>query len=349
MSDGGNWRRRRRKLGDHFQEIRAAHDTDQAPRIHDRQTLDAAAFHETDHLLERRVPGHHDHLAGHHLFDLAAVRVDVFPGKAPRAEDELQPAGMMPLRAGLGPPQQVALGNDADDGAARVYDRQAADSVKQYQTRRFGNCRVRAHGHDLVSHDIARFHRPSPLVFPAHHNARTAADAKFVSIPREFTDDRGTRGSLIQVKDPRHPDDYTADGRPRRCAGSRLSSPAREAGLPKDHSSTLEPTVTTPDAAGFGFDRPFHAAIAHATAGLSPLALSQAGADWLQHLLLSPDKQTELLGKAMRKWQRLSAYCLRALVDPDCPACIDPLPQDRRFVDAAWERWPFNLCTRASC
>lgn len=113
--------------------------------------------------------------------------------------------------------------------------------------------------------------------------------------------------------------------------------------MPKDHSPTLEPTVATPDAAGFGFDRPFHSAIAHATAGLSPLALSQAGADWLQHLLLSPDKQTELLGKAMRKWLRLSAYCLRTLVDPDCPACIDPLPQDRRFVDAAWQRWPFNL------
>jgi hypothetical protein len=45
------------------------------------------------------------------------------------------------------------------------------------------------------------------------------------------------------------------------------------------------------------------------TSGLSPLALTQAHADWAQHLLLSPDKQIELVHKAARKWARFFFYC----------------------------------------
>lgn len=92
-----------------------------------------------------------------------------------------------------------------------------------------------------------------------------------------------------------------------------------------------------------GLDQPFHEVIARLSGGLSPLALSQAHADWVQHLLLSPDKQLELLRKAVEKWQRLLLYCGHACADLDCPTCIEPLPQDNRFDDPAWRRWPFNL------
>ncbi len=92
----------------------------------------------------------------------------------------------------------------------------------------------------------------------------------------------------------------------------------------------------------FGFDQPFHAAIARLSGGLSPLALGRAGTDWAQHLVLSPDKQFELVQKAAEKWERYLSYCARACIDSECPACIEPLPQDRRFADPAWQHWPFN-------
>ena len=92
----------------------------------------------------------------------------------------------------------------------------------------------------------------------------------------------------------------------------------------------------------FSFDRPLHAATARLTAGISPAALMQAYTDWAQHLLLSPDKQAELVEKAVRKWSRHVEYCLRACADPSCEACIEPLPQDKRFVGDAWQKQPFT-------
>ncbi|MFZ5609607.1 MAG: PHA/PHB synthase family protein [Pseudomonadota bacterium] len=89
-------------------------------------------------------------------------------------------------------------------------------------------------------------------------------------------------------------------------------------------------------------DVALHAALAHWTAGLSPVALAQAFMDWAAHLLLSPDKQVELLDKAQRKWARYWDFCLRACADPQCAACIAPLPQDKRFRGEQWQHWPFR-------
>jgi polyhydroxyalkanoate synthase len=60
-------------------------------------------------------------------------------------------------------------------------------------------------------------------------------------------------------------------------------------------------------------------------------------------LLLSPDKQLELLQRSGEVWQRFFLYCGRACIDEDSPACIEPHPKDDRFGDPAWRRWPFNL------
>ena len=89
-------------------------------------------------------------------------------------------------------------------------------------------------------------------------------------------------------------------------------------------------------------DVPLHAAIVRATGGVSPIALSQAGADWAQHVLLSPDKQAELLRTYVRLWQRYLSYCGHVCTGRDCPVCIDSLPNDKRFIDAEWQRFPFN-------
>jgi polyhydroxyalkanoate synthase len=90
-------------------------------------------------------------------------------------------------------------------------------------------------------------------------------------------------------------------------------------------------------------DRAFKANLARLTAGVSPAGLARAYFDWLSHLALSPGKQLELVEKTARKFVRLSRYAGQTAIDPNTPPCIDPLPQDRRFSDGAWQGWPYNL------
>ena len=94
------------------------------------------------------------------------------------------------------------------------------------------------------------------------------------------------------------------------------------------------------------FDRPLHAAIARVTAGVSPSALFQAYTDWAQHLLFSPDKQMELVEQAFHDWMHFLEYCPKALLNPDCEACVELAPNDKRFSSEAWHRWPFNAISQ---
>ncbi|WP_414463617.1 PHA/PHB synthase family protein [Hyphomicrobium sp. DY-1] len=90
-------------------------------------------------------------------------------------------------------------------------------------------------------------------------------------------------------------------------------------------------------------DRFIHAAMAHATLGLSPGSLTSAYSDWLAHLAISPGKQQQLWEKGLRKWLRYVNFTFHAVVGKDCQPCIEPLEQDDRFDDPAWQRPPFNL------
>jgi polyhydroxyalkanoate synthase len=91
-------------------------------------------------------------------------------------------------------------------------------------------------------------------------------------------------------------------------------------------------------------DRSLHAATARLTLGLSPAALATAYLDWASHLAASPGKQMQLVEKAGRKWLRLAHYAARCTLHAaGTPPCIEPLPQDKRFVGEAWQRWPYNL------
>ncbi len=82
---------------------------------------------------------------------------------------------------------------------------------------------------------------------------------------------------------------------------------------------------------------------ARATGGLSPAAGLLAWYDWALHLSLSPGKQRSLIEKAVDKQRRFARYVAQAASNHDCPTCIKPLEQDRRFEAPAWQQWPFNV------
>jgi len=62
------------------------------------------------------------------------------------------------------------------------------------------------------------------------------------------------------------------------------------------------------------------------------------------HLAASPGKQMQLAEKAWRKAARFGGYAARAALQGEkAPPCIEPLPQDKRFLGEEWRRWPYNL------
>jgi polyhydroxyalkanoate synthase len=95
-------------------------------------------------------------------------------------------------------------------------------------------------------------------------------------------------------------------------------------------------------------DRSLHAAVARFAAGLSPAALAQAYSDWATQLAFSPGKRWQLVDKATRKTVRFANYASRcAPLGHKAPCCIEPLPQDKRFVSEDWQKWPYNLIQQA--
>ncbi len=90
-------------------------------------------------------------------------------------------------------------------------------------------------------------------------------------------------------------------------------------------------------------DRKANAALAQFTGGISPQVILTAFSDWWLHLATSPGKQLQLLEKAWRKTATLGEYAKECACDPQAPACIEPLPQDRRFSSPLWQKWPYNF------
>ena len=108
-------------------------------------------------------------------------------------------------------------------------------------------------------------------------------------------------------------------------------------------SADLQSAADPLDGIAETLDRAAFAAIAQATFGLSPATIAQAFSDWALHLACSPGKRLQLSAKMMRKYVRLLDYLVRSAGDPDAAPAIEPLPQDRRFVDPAWRQPPFNI------
>jgi polyhydroxyalkanoate synthase len=94
-------------------------------------------------------------------------------------------------------------------------------------------------------------------------------------------------------------------------------------------------------------DRLTHAILGQATSSISPASLALAYFDWAVHLSESPGKWGRLTEKAARKSVRLALYAGRVLTGRSDERCIQPLPQDRRFNDPSWMRWPYNMIHQA--
>ena len=87
-------------------------------------------------------------------------------------------------------------------------------------------------------------------------------------------------------------------------------------------------------------DRSLHAAVARFTAGLSPIALSQAWWDWAAHLAASPGHRAELMASAATKTAAV-------LSGTAAGGYADKARADVRFDDEAWRSWPFSFWAAA--
>lgn len=88
-------------------------------------------------------------------------------------------------------------------------------------------------------------------------------------------------------------------------------------------------------------DLPLKTALARLANGVSPASLALAHLDWLLHLAVSPSKQAELASSALRKnlqWWQYTAQAARS----DCPPCVEPVAEDKRFARAEWQQPPFG-------
>jgi polyhydroxyalkanoate synthase subunit PhaC len=93
-------------------------------------------------------------------------------------------------------------------------------------------------------------------------------------------------------------------------------------------------------------DLPVKLALARLANGISPSSVTAAYADWITHLLSSPSKQADLAASAVRStlaWQQYASLSWKG----ECPLCVMPAPNDRRFEPREWHEPPFNLMAQA--
>jgi polyhydroxyalkanoate synthase subunit PhaC len=132
-------------------------------------------------------------------------------------------------------------------------------------------------------------------------------------------------------------------GKQVRKSGRAANAEARQAPMPAPDPSFLRDSFAS-TAFAETMDRSLNAAVARYSTGLSPMALVSAYWDWASHLGFAPGKRLQLSEKAAKKALRLANYMVRHAMRMDGGApCIEPLPQDRRFVDEAWQKPPFNV------
>jgi polyhydroxyalkanoate synthase len=93
-------------------------------------------------------------------------------------------------------------------------------------------------------------------------------------------------------------------------------------------------------------DLPLKLWLARLAHGISPASVMLAHADWLGHLLASPSRQAELAASAQRKWLLWLQYAQQSW-QGECPLCVEPLPQDKRFSPRDWHAPPFSAVAQA--
>jgi polyhydroxyalkanoate synthase len=123
----------------------------------------------------------------------------------------------------------------------------------------------------------------------------------------------------------------------------RKRAPAAPVFVPPPPACPTDRDSYASTALGDVVDRSVHAALARFTLGLSPAALAESYFNWATHLAASPGKQMQLIQKAARKVARLTRHAGECACGRAPEPCIEPLPQDRRFVGEAWQQWPYKL------
>lgn len=115
---------------------------------------------------------------------------------------------------------------------------------------------------------------------------------------------------------------------------------------PRDLSITAESRVEQKPSSDNVFDvldRAAHAAVAQATAGLSPAALAGSFFDWSLHLALSPGKRAALAQQAVAGAADNLTFAVEALLGAASDPCDRALAHDDRFRAASWRSFPFNV------
>ena len=75
----------------------------------------------------------------------------------------------------------------------------------------------------------------------------------------------------------------------------------------------------------------------------SPGSLATNCFDWFIHLSLAPGKQVELVESALVKYTELIEYSFSNMYGKPAEPCVSSTPQDKRFEDSAWQKWPYNI------
>jgi polyhydroxyalkanoate synthase len=133
---------------------------------------------------------------------------------------------------------------------------------------------------------------------------------------------------------------------------TRTNSTKQAAAAGKTPTATATDTVVaetaataTPAPADIGdiLDASIHEQIRKITAGVSPIALSLAYADWAMHLAASPGRQYKLFTQAMTSATSLLTPTDLSAPNSDPDAIPKkPVDHDLRFSDDSWNQWPFN-------
>ncbi|MCA8927973.1 MAG: polyhydroxyalkanoic acid synthase [Alphaproteobacteria bacterium] len=90
-------------------------------------------------------------------------------------------------------------------------------------------------------------------------------------------------------------------------------------------------------------DRTLRANEARLTQGVSPTAISAAWFDWLGLLARSPGKQISLMQQAWLQATRLGFFGWHAMRNEPAPPVVAHDPNDHRFRNGYWDRWPHNV------
>jgi polyhydroxyalkanoate synthase len=106
-------------------------------------------------------------------------------------------------------------------------------------------------------------------------------------------------------------------------------------------TDTVAPRTHATESPTQRLDRLLHASAAPLTAGLSPVSLSLAWADWAWHLAVSPGRQLDLAALAAQLGSDTLRHALGDGRDGDAPPA-GSADDDPRFRHPAWAAWPYS-------